>query len=172
MTQVTQITREQQHALCISDAVTTMQLGKVMGPAYKRIMNELEKQNIPLDDKAIPFTIYHRIDWESFDKKGPVSMFKMLFLKKWHIDMGIPVPPEAHGVYDIRMLRIEGGTFLCTVHSGPYQKVGEAYERIRSKAKSEGLTLASSSMEYYLNDPREVKPTELKTEVLVPLRQS
>ncbi|MFC1586300.1 GyrI-like domain-containing protein [Fibrobacterota bacterium] len=161
--------REEQPALCISEKVGTMKLGKVMGPAYESIMELLKRQNTPTTEKDIPFTLYKHIIWDDLDKKGLFAFIHMMFLHKWDMDIGIPCPESATGEGRIKKMKLAAGRFIRTVHRGPYMKVGDTYKKIRLYAAEKSLKLNNYSIEFYLNDPRETPSSELETEVLVPI---
>jgi len=166
---VTIIEKEARHALAISDIVGTMKLGKVMRPAYEEIMAAINEQGIDLAPEDVPFTLYRNIDWDSFDKKGVLATIKVMFFHKWDIQMGIPCPESAKASGRIASLTLDAGKFIRTIHKGPYMKVGDAYNKIKAFAKQENLNLKDYSVEFYLNNPREVAETDIETEVLVPV---
>jgi effector-binding domain-containing protein len=67
-------------------------------------------------------------------------------------------------------LTLEAGRYVKALHVGSYRKVGDTYTRIREYAADQGLgDFKPYSIEFYLNDPKEVAEQELETEVLVPL---
>ena len=51
---ITIIERAEQHALCVSEVVGTMKLGKVMKPAYQLIIDHLKKHEIKYGEKICP----------------------------------------------------------------------------------------------------------------------
>lgn len=66
--------------------------------------------------------------------------------------------------------RIDGGRFACFLHVGPYEGLPAAW------AEAVGTFLASGhhrrlgpSLEIYLNNPMEVSPTHLQTEIAIPM---
>ncbi|MFC1760619.1 GyrI-like domain-containing protein [Planctomycetota bacterium] len=166
---ITVIERPGQFALCISETVPTMKLGKVMGPAYMEIMEHLKSQGIECSDQDIPFARYRNLDWDTLNKKGPLAFIKMMLVHKWEIDIGIPCPESTSGAGRIQAMTLESGKFVRTIHRGPYMKVGDTYKRIRAFATERNLVFKNYSMEFYLNDPCVVSADQLETEVLVPL---
>ncbi len=168
MSELTVIERSEQHTLCISEIVSTMKLGKVMGPAYQAIMDHLKKDGIECGEKDIPFTKYRNIDWDKLSKKGLFATINVMFFHKWEIDIGIPCPESATAEGRIKKMQIDPGKYIRAIHKGPYMKVGDTYDKIRSYATEQNLDLKSYSIEFYLNDPRETPPSQLETEVLVP----
>ncbi|MBF0234358.1 MAG: GyrI-like domain-containing protein [Desulfamplus sp.] len=166
---ITMIERSEQQALCISETVGTMKLGKVMGPAYQAIMDHFKEHDIKCGEKDIPFTKYKNIDWEKLNRKGLFAMINMMFFHKWEIDIGIPCPESATGEGLIKKMQLESGKYVRTIHKGPYMKVGDTYKKIRTYAIEHNLKFENYSIEFYLNDPREIPASQLETEVLVPV---
>jgi hypothetical protein len=62
------------------------------------------------------------------------------------------------------------GRALQVLHLGPYDKVGDVYQRLVAEAAARGLTCAGAGHEIYLNDPRRVAPEKIKTLVRMPVR--
>jgi len=168
--EITTVERQESLALTIKDTVGTMKLGKVIGPAYGSILSYMTENKIDCSQDNIPFCIYQDLNWNELSKTGPIAMFKMIFLHKWHLEMGIPCDRPLPNKPPINSSRLPSGTFLRTIHKGPYMKVGEAYKRIQAEARSKGISLKNFSIEFYLNDPRVVKSEQLETEVLVPIK--
>jgi len=170
MSDVSVVEKKDFHALVVHKVVGTFSLKKVMGPAYEGIMNVMREAGISCPEGQAPFTRYNRIDWCEMEKRGFCAMLRMMFVKKWDMDIGIPVPDQAAGKGEIVRIVCQPGKCLESIHTGPYAKVATAYTRILEKARAEGLELADHSYEFYLNDPRTVSPEALQTKVLVPLK--
>ncbi len=164
------VERDQRHALCISETVGTMKLGKVMGPAYHAILERLKNQNIDLGTEDIPFTVYKHMDWDKLNQKGFLATINMMFFYKWEMDIGIPCPESAKGEGNIKDITLASGKYVRAIHKGPYMKVGDTYKDIHRYASENNYTFKDYSIEFYLNDPREVPASELETEVLVPIQ--
>ncbi len=66
---------------------------------------------------------------------------------------------------------IEGGDYAVLRHKGPYAGMSMAYQRLYSEwLPKSGRQLKDSVMfEEYLNNPRDVPPTELMTDIHMPL---
>lgn len=163
------IDRSQQHALCISETVGTLKLGKVMGPAYQSIMDHIQAADIQPGENDIPFTVYKNIDWARVGQKGFWSFIKLMFFHQWEMEIGIPCPESVKGEGRIKNFQLEAGRYIRTLHKGAYRNVGETYNAICLHAEKQNLKLKDTSIEFYLNDPREVSESELETEVLVPI---
>ena len=59
-------------------------------------------------------------------------------------------------------------TVASIVHIGPYQSVGGTIDRLMAWMKDQGCVANGPLMERYLNNPLQVKPEELKTEIWIP----
>jgi effector-binding domain-containing protein len=60
-------------------------------------------------------------------------------------------------------------TIATTIHKGPYDQVGPAYERLTTWITGQGLHAIGPPMEAYLNDPGETTPDEYLTEIMMPV---
>jgi len=54
-------------------------------------------------------------------------------------------------------------------HVGPYQKAGETIEKLVAWIDTQGYAAGNPLMERYLNNPMQVKPEELRTEIWIPV---
>jgi hypothetical protein len=79
---------------------------------------------------------------------------------------------EKKGIDTSRVKRVSWaeGRALQVLHVGPYDKVGDVYQRLMADAAARGLTCAGAGHEIYLNDPRRVAPEKIKTIVRIPVR--
>jgi AraC family transcriptional regulator len=73
---------------------------------------------------------------------------------------------------DLELREIRGGRYAVMLHVGPYAELERAYKWLYGTWLSEhGEEPADAPcIEEYLNDARTVPPTELKTEIWLPLR--
>lgn len=62
------------------------------------------------------------------------------------------------------------GRALQLLHVGPYDQVGDIYQRLMAEASARGLTCTGAGHEIYLNDPRRVAPEKIKTLVRLAVR--
>lgn len=70
-----------------------------------------------------------------------------------------------------RVTWAEGRT-LQVMHVGPYDQVGDTYEKLAAEAAARGLACVGPAHEVYLNDPRRVAPAKLKTVVRMGVRKA
>ncbi|HZL07497.1 MAG TPA: GyrI-like domain-containing protein, partial [Coriobacteriia bacterium] len=77
--------------------------------------------------------------------------------------------PDAEG---IAIKRVPMMRVATTMHQGPYDMVASTYERLIPWIAEMGLQVAGPPMEAYLNDPHEVAPEEILTEIMIPVLQA
>ena len=86
------------------------------------------------------------------------------------IEVAWPVTGTVAGSGDIRVSTLPGGKMMRTVHKGPYETCEPTYLALFSWIEKQNLQIAGPIREIYPNDPREVRPEEILTEILVPVR--
>lgn len=89
---------------------------------------------------------------------------------EWDMEIFMPVatrfePPEG---MEVRIL--SGATCASTIHRGPYDEIGPAYDALTSWVGERGHQVAGPPWELYLNDPNEVGQDAALTEILMPIR--
>jgi AraC family transcriptional regulator len=87
-------------------------------------------------------------------------------------DACLSAPPGFAGDGELRRLTIAGGPYAVLAHVGPYAELERAYTWLYGEwLPASGEEPADRPcIEEYLNDPRLVPPTELRTEIWLPLR--
>ena len=60
-------------------------------------------------------------------------------------------------------------TVAAATHVGPYQKIGETLEKLVAWIDTQGYAADDPLLERYLNNPMQVKPEELRTEIWIPV---
>lgn len=60
-------------------------------------------------------------------------------------------------------------TVAAATHVGPYQKLGETLEKLVAWIGAQGYAADKPLLERYLNNPMQVKPEELRTEIWIPV---
>lgn len=86
-----------------------------------------------------------------------------------NVEVAVPVNGQVRTEGEIISYTLTGGTMARIVHRGPYEKAGESYERLFAWIAERGLGVKGPIREVYYNDPREVSPEEIKTEILAPV---
>lgn len=64
-----------------------------------------------------------------------------------------PVKPGTAPVEGIDVRELPAGKCVSLIHAGPYDKLGETYEKLRAYAAEKGYELALPSREVYLRGP-------------------
>jgi AraC family transcriptional regulator len=85
------------------------------------------------------------------------------------LEVAFPVTGRTRAEGGISTYELPGGMMARVLHKGPYQEVGPAYEKLFAWLESEGRKVAGPLREIYLNDPRQVSPDEILTEILAPV---
>ena len=86
------------------------------------------------------------------------------------VAIGFSVASALVGSSRIQAGKIPGGKVAVEMHIGPYDKIEEAYNRLSAFVNENGLEMDIYSYEFYLNDPCETPPEELKTEIYFPIK--
>ena len=68
---------------------------------------------------------------------------------------------KAKKVKDVRLEKLKEGRCVQMLHVGPYDKVGEAIEKMQVFAEENGVSFTDKHHEIYLSDPRRVPPERL-----------
>ena len=87
------------------------------------------------------------------------------------IEVAVPISGsvEITGNEEIRKYELPGGKMARIVHKGPYEECSPTYEKLFSWIAEKGKRIVGPIREVYLNDPREVPPEEILTEIYAPL---
>lgn len=130
-------------------------IGMNTGNSYGTIFGYLGKTGSP--PAGPPFTLY-------YDEEMKEEGFDM--------EVVVPVAAELPGEGDVKGRVLQGGKFVSTMHMGPYEEIGSAYERLLAWARENGFEPTVPSREVYLVGPDnpEANPSEYRTEVLIPVR--
>lgn len=70
---------------------------------------------------------------------------------------------------EIGLYELPGGKMAKIVHKGSYEECIHAYEELFSWIAEQGRSIVGPVREVYFNDPREVPPEEILTEIYAPL---
>ncbi len=76
---------------------------------------------------------------------------------------------EITGNEEIKVYELPGGKMAKIIHKGPYEESALTYEKLFSWIVENRRRISGPVREVYLNDPREVQPEEILTEIYVPL---
>jgi AraC family transcriptional regulator len=85
------------------------------------------------------------------------------------VEVAWPVSGSVKGNREIKFYELPGGKMVHTVHRGPYESCEPTYNNLFAWIETNGLQISGPIREVYPNDPREVKPEEIITEIFVPV---
>jgi effector-binding domain-containing protein len=86
------------------------------------------------------------------------------------VEVAWPVSGTVNGSGEMKVYKLPGGKMVHTVHKGPYESCEPTYLRLFTWIKNQGLGISGPIREVFPNDPREVKPEEIITEIFVPVQ--
>lgn len=133
------------------------------GPTIGRLIGEL-MQCIQSPDNQRAFvkmvgpimTLYHDNDYKEEDAD---------------VEVAVPISGRVTVTdpnFEVRNLPPQHVVSL--IHKGPYETIGQAYNRINDYIVKNGLEYAGPMMDLYLNDPNKASKDEVMTEIQAPIR--
>ena len=140
-----------QPALVVRTRAAVERLPQVLGPAWGRVMACAGKAGTTPSDA--PFVAYHNMDMQDLD-----------------LEIGCTFAQPLAGEGDVVAGEIPASRAVQCLHVGPYDQVGAAYEALQAFIAAEGLQASGPAYEFYLNDPDEVPPAQLRTRVAMLVR--
>lgn len=87
----------------------------------------------------------------------------------WDMEIFMPVRERFEPPEGMRIRTLPGGRCAATVHHGPYDELGAAYEALTSWIARSEYRTAGPPRELFLNDPSDVGQEEALTEILFPI---
>ena len=85
--------------------------------------------------------------------------------------LGFPVAADAAVAVPLQRGECRAAKIAVYVHAGPYDKVSGSYAKVFAFIGDQGLKPSGPCIEKYLNNPMQVKPEELRTEISVPVER-
>jgi effector-binding domain-containing protein len=85
------------------------------------------------------------------------------------VEVVVPIVNVVDGQGAITCYELPGGTMARILHTGPYEKSAPTYKKLFEWIAANHKKVAGPTREVYLNDPRDVRPEELLTEIYVPI---
>ncbi len=151
MTEVNIINTTEQSALSIRGKVKMADISQYMGKVYGELMMEMRRNG--WQGSGPPFAYYHSWVGDEID-----------------VDCGIPVNSATAGSGRVRRFTLPAVRAARTVHIGPYMDIGKTYQTLERWIRDHGHEPADNMWESYLNDPAEVLPEKLMTEIFWPIK--
>ena len=85
------------------------------------------------------------------------------------VEIVVPVSKEIEGTDEIAHYDLPGGKMARIFHKGPYQECESTYAKLFMWLGQNQKTVVGPIREIYLNDPREVRPEDILTEIQAPI---
>jgi effector-binding domain-containing protein len=85
------------------------------------------------------------------------------------VEVAWPVSGTVKGTKEMKVYELPGGKMVHTIHYGPYETCEPTYLKLFAWIKEKGLQISGPIREVYPNDPREVSPDKIITEIFVPV---
>jgi effector-binding domain-containing protein len=145
------IEQPRQPTLIVRTRAPVARLPEVLGPAWSSIMAHAGKAGAT--PSGPPFVGYHNMDMQDLD-----------------LEIGVPFARVVEGEGEVQPSEIPAGPAVATMHVGPYDRVGDAYDALQAWMTEQGVAPAGPAYEHYLNDPQEVAPEALRTRIVWPVR--
>lgn len=86
---------------------------------------------------------------------------------KWAF--GFEVPKGTKIKEPLKLIEVKKQTAAVYVHHGPYENLHKSHVMLSEFVKKQGYKEVYPVFDKYLNNPMQVKPEELKTELIVPV---
>lgn len=85
------------------------------------------------------------------------------------LEVAVPVMGDVADSDEIKAYELPGGTMAKIVHRGPYPECTKTYEKLFAWIGANNKQISGPIREVYLNDPAQVPPEELLTEIYAPI---
>jgi len=127
-----------------------------MSSVIGQLMKAMQEQNIFSAIRGPMVAVYHNAltPADSPDFSWEVGFIVM--------EQTIPQAPLIKKVWS-------HNTVAAATHVGPYQQIGETIEKLVAWVGAQGYAANDPLLERYLNNPMQVKPQELRTEIWIPV---
>jgi effector-binding domain-containing protein len=122
-----------------------------MGAAYGAIAQYLGE--LGEHPAGPPFIAYYNMDMADLD-----------------VEIGFTVEREIASMGNVQAGHMPAGMMASCLFTGPYVEMAPAYEALAAWIEENGMEATGVAYEFYLNDPTEVPPEELKTQIVFPLK--
>ena len=86
------------------------------------------------------------------------------------VEVAFPVEEKVEETDEIKVYELEGGKMAKIVHKGAYETSESTYNKLFKWLKDNSQEVIGPMREVYPNDPREVKPEEILTEIYIPIK--
>ena len=89
--------------------------------------------------------------------------------KNADVEVAIPILKCIESIDEAKCYELPGGKMAYIVHKGPYEECTPTYEKLYAWLEEKHKKLVGPIREIYLNDPGEVPPEEILTDIYAPI---
>lgn len=143
--------QERQPTLCVRTRTPVQNIGAVVGAAFGEIMSAINAQNAK--PVGMPYVGYRNMDMSDLD-----------------LEIGFPVSKPLVAQGRVQPGELPGGEWATTMHVGPYDSVGPAWERLQHFLTAQHRRPGPVGYEFYFDGP-ETPPEKIRTRITYPLAQ-
>ncbi|MBI5031994.1 MAG: GyrI-like domain-containing protein [Chloroflexi bacterium] len=139
-----------QPALIVRTHAAVQDLPQLFGKTYGDIMQYMTE--LGEQPAGMPFAAYYNMDMQNLD-----------------IEIGFPVARKLAGKGNIQAGEFPGGKLATTLHIGPYDQCGAAYNDLSNWIKEHGYEPTGIAYEVYMDGP-DTPPQKIRTQIIYPLK--
>jgi AraC family transcriptional regulator len=125
-----------------------------IGPMIGTLMMAAQKQNITMEGG--PFAVYH---------SNPAEVKEADLI--W--DVAVPIDKTTTVQAPLKAVDFNFKTVVTCIHKGPYATVAETYRKVYAFIQMRKLAIVGPAFETYFDNPAEVKPADMRTEIMIPV---
>ena len=89
--------------------------------------------------------------------------------KNADVEVAIPISKCEESIDEVKCYELPGGKMANIIHKGPYEDCTPTYEKLYAWLEENHKNLIGPTREIYLNDPREVPPEAILTDIYAPI---
>ena len=143
---------------CVRLRIAPSELGAAFPEHLPRIAQRVEELGGAVTGP--PYARYFHWGWDDVDVEIGAPIAAM-----------IPSLPEAVMAErgEVAGGELPGGRAAVLVHAGPYGELGDSWRELEELMAAGRLVSAGCGWELYVDDPQEVDPGELRTELIHPI---
>ena len=150
MTEFTIRPTTKQHTASIKMTRPVSQIGPAMGEAFPKI--------------------YHAVVSAGMEPAGmPLARYFDFGEEETTFECAIPVPSPFTPSGEVEASSVGGDEAVFGIHVGSYESIGQTWAEMMAWVTEQGRAPAGPTWEVYIDDPQEVAPDQLKTELYIPL---
>jgi effector-binding domain-containing protein len=136
--------------LSVRARAAVQDLPQLFGQTYGALMQYMNEMGT--QPAGMPFAAYYNMDMQNLD-----------------VEIGFPVTKPLPDRGEIKCVALSAGKYASTMHVGPYDAVGPAYEALTQYVKAHGYEPTGVAYEFYFSEP-ETPPEKNQTQIVFPLK--